>query len=380
MVWMASEPKIAENPTFALRWFLENGTETMPLSGQLATKTMRRICDLQSTEYMNAAVEFLGKLGPEHSALAAAALDGLIQGHKGAKPPTIATGPILSKLNFTPQVTERAQRLGALWGDAAAIERLLARLNDASTSEAEKLRAIQSARELKTDAARDALIKVLNTVNGESLLMETIRALGETGGDDVPEAVLNRWQNLSPAARRTAAEVLVSRNRWAMGLLKSVEQKKVGPADISASAVRSLAQNSDTSIRDRAMKLVGRYRASDGDKLKLIAEKRRVVLGGTPNLLAGREVAAKTCFVCHKLHGEGADVGPDLTGVGRSTLDALLANIIDPNQIIGKGYENVEIETKDARVISGRLVEESDTRVKLVSSGPKEETIARSEI
>jgi putative membrane-bound dehydrogenase-like protein len=380
MVWMASEPKIAENPTFALHWLLENAMESMPLSGQFATKIMRRVCDLQSTEYMNAAVDFLGKLDQERSALALAALDGLIQGNKGARPPTIATGPILSKLNFTPQVTERAQRLGALWGDAAAIERLLARLSDPGTPETEKLRAIQSARELKTDAARDALIKVLNTVDRESLLMETIRALGETGGDDVPEAVLNRWQNLSPAARRTAAEVLVSRNRWAIGLLKGVEQKKVAPADISASAVRSLAQNGDTSIRERAGKLVGRYRASDADKLKLIAEKRKVVLSGTPNLQAGHEVAAKTCFVCHKLYGEGADVGPDLTGVGRSTLDALLANIIDPNQVIGKGYENVEIETKDGRAVSGRLVEESNTRVKLVSSGPKEETVARSEI
>src|SRR6185436_2387234 len=109
-------------------------------------------------------------------------------------------------------------------------------------------------------------------------------------------------------------------------------------------------------------------------------EKRRVVLGGTPNLQAGREVAAKTCFVCHKLHGEGADVGPDLTGVGRSTLDALLANVIDPNQIIGKGYENVEIETKDGRNVSGRVVEETDSRIKIVSAGPKEEVIAKSDI
>ena len=72
------------------------------------------------------------------------------------------------------------------------------------------------------------------------------------------------------------------------------------------------------------------------------------------DLQSGHEIARKTCFVCHKLYGEGADVGPDLTGVGRSTLDALLANVIDPNQVIGKGYENVEVETKDGRSVSGR--------------------------
>ena len=380
LIWMASEPRLAENPAYALRWLLEHGPVTMPLSGQLAAKTMRRICDLRSVDEMNAVVAFLAKLTPEHSDLAAAVLDGLIQGVKGAKPPSVKAGPVLAKLNFNPQVSERAQRLGALWGDAEATEQLLARLNDPSISEADKVRAIQSARQLKTDAARDALIRVLNGTDKEPLLMETVRALGEVGGDDVSDHVVKRWPALSPAARRTAAEVLVSRNRWAAALLKAVEQKKVAPTDISATAVRSFSQSSDTSIRERAAKLIGRYRPTDADKLKLIADKRRIALASAPDLNAGREVARKTCFVCHKLHGEGADVGPDLTGVGRSTLDALLAHIIDPNQVVGKGYENVEIETKDGRTVAGRLVEDTDTRVKLLASGPKEETIARSDI
>jgi putative heme-binding domain-containing protein len=98
------------------------------------------------------------------------------------------------------------------------------------------------------------------------------------------------------------------------------------------------------------------------------------------DLSAGHELAKKTCFVCHKLKGEGGDVGPDLTGVGRSSLDALLANVIDPNLIIGKGYENVVIETKDDRVVSGRVVENTDTRVRLLMAGPKEEVVAKSDI
>jgi len=105
-----------------------------------------------------------------------------------------------------------------------------------------------------------------------------------------------------------------------------------------------------------------------------------ILAGGAPDLAAGREHARKSCLICHKFYGEGAEVGPDLTGVGRSSLDALLANVIDPNQVIGKGYENVEVETRDGRSVSGRLVENTDTRVKLLSPGPKEEVIAKSDI
>ena len=105
-----------------------------------------------------------------------------------------------------------------------------------------------------------------------------------------------------------------------------------------------------------------------------------ILAGGPPDLQAGHELAKKTCLICHKLSGEGAEVGPDLSGVGRSSLDALLVNVIDPNLIVGKGYENVEVETKDGRSLSGRIAEDTNTRIKLLSSGPKEEIIAKSDI
>ena len=90
--------------------------------------------------------------------------------------------------------------------------------------------------------------------------------------------------------------------------------------------------------------------------------------------------AHRACFVCHKLYGEGADVGPDLTGVGRSTLDALLHNIVDPNEVVGNGYGATEVELKDGSSVSGRIVEDTPTRLKLVASGPTEHVIARSDI
>jgi putative heme-binding domain-containing protein len=136
----------------------------------------------------------------------------------------------------------------------------------------------------------------------------------------------------------------------------------------------------DDYVRNRASKVIGRYRESTPDKAKLIAEKKKVVLNGPIDIEKGHQIAQKTCFTCHKLHGEGAEVGPDLTGVGRSTLDALLSNVIDPNQIIGAGYENVEVTTKDDRTIAGRVVENTDSRIKILSMGPKEEVIPKTEV
>ena len=159
-----------------------------------------------------------------------------------------------------------------------------------------------------------------------------------------------------------------------------MEARAIFANELSASVIRSLTQSGDAAVRERAAKDIGRVRAADADKLKIIAAKKQMILSGTGDAVAGHELAKKTCLICHKFYGEGAEVGPDLTGVGRSTLDALLANVIDPNQVIGKGYENVSVDTKDGRSLSGRMIENTDTRVRLLSAGPKEEVVAKSEI
>jgi putative heme-binding domain-containing protein len=214
-----------------------------------------------------------------------------------------------------------------------------------------------------------------------ALAIPAIRALGQVGGDAVPNELLHSWQGFTPDARTAAAEVLVSRGPWAMALLSDLEAKKISSLELPVTAIRSLGESKDEALRRRAEQLIGRIRPANADKQKIIEAKKNLMMSGEPpDLDAGHELARKTCLTCHKLYNEGAEVGPDLTGVGRSSLDALLANVIDPNQVIGKGYENVMIETKDGRNVSGRLVENTDSRVKLLAAGPKEEVVAKADI
>jgi putative heme-binding domain-containing protein len=385
MIWQAAEPLVAEYPGGILTWLTQSGAATMPLSGQLAYKTMRRVCDLQNPAHLDSALEFLGSL-PASDPLLAFALNGLVDGQKGkALKPTKPTEAVLKPLLASPRedVARFARQLGALWGDAGAMQASLALVNDAKAPLDERLKAAQTARQLKNDTARDALLKAITPGNPEPLVLEAIAGLSQLGGQS-SEALFAQWKNFSPAARRAAAETLASRNNWASQLLSEIEQKRILASDIPAAAIRTLTRSEADygMLAKRAIALFGRVRDANADKLKLITAKKEMILGAKnqPDLKAGHEVAKKVCFTCHKLHGEGADIGPDLTGVGRSSLDALLANIIDPNQIIGAGYEMVEVTTKDDRSLSGRMVENTDTRVRLLSAGPKEDVVAKSDI
>jgi len=356
----------------------------LPLSAVLARKAMRRICDTQDSAKLDLAVGFLAKTADQKSALVAAALDGLIEGQRG-KPllPSVDTETLFATLSVSsdPQIKERAQLLGTLWGNPVSIQATLGAINDSKLPVEQRTKAIAAARSLKNQAVGEALLRLIGAKNPEPLVVEAIRALGEVDGDTVADDLLKSWRNFTPAEVAAAADVLVSRRRWAAALLSALENKSVPVLDLPLSAVRSLGESNDPIIHERALQVIGRIRPANADKKMLIAEKRKMILrNGPPDLQAGHEIARKTCLVCHKLQGEGAEVGPDLTGVGRSSLDSLLANVIDPSQVVGKGYENVQVETRDGRSLSGRLVENSDTRIKLLSSGPKEEVVAKTDI
>ena len=384
MIWMAAEPIVAKNPQNLLTWLKQKGASALPASADLSRRTMRRICDSQKPEFLDEALALIDSLAPTDAALVGAALRGLIEGQKEeAFLPRRAIGPFLAHLDTSPdlQVRQDAEQLGALWGDAAETEKTLAEIRDPKATLQERLDSIRSAHRLKNEATRRTLLQLLAVGIPEALALEALNALGEIGGDNrVAAEIVARYKTLGLPARRASIEILSSRPGWTRVFLSAVEDKSISATEVPLPVIRQLAMSKDAGIKERALKAIGRYREPNADKVKLIAIKKIVVLHGPRDIEAGHEIAKRTCFICHKLYGEGADVGPDLTGVGRSTLDALLANVIDPNQVIGKGYENVEVETKDGRNVNGRLVEDTETHIKLLSAGPKEDVVAKSDI
>jgi len=72
------------------------------------------------------------------------------------------------------------------------------------------------------------------------------------------------------------------------------------------------------------------------------------------------EKAEAACLRCHKVKGEGGDVGPDLAEVGKKMgREYVLQSIVDPNAVIAKGYDNVMVTLKDGSVVAGLLNAES---------------------
>ncbi len=382
LLWMAIEPLTVHNPEATTGWFAANAAQYMPLSGKLAYKTMRRFCDARDPQVLEKAVQMVGMLG-SGSELLAPVLSGLIDGQRGkAQLPSKEAQALVSKLISSPdkEISGRAQQLGSLWGDTAALSATLAKLQDGAVPDAERIAAIRSARQNRSDDLRRALLQVVRSGSSDEVRLEAVRALGEAGVEETGQLLLAGWGTMTPAVQRSVAELCTTRWQWRWQLFGAVEKNVVRRGDLPPTVIRTLVSSKEQAEQVKAQQLFGKVNATSTEKLKLIAEKRKIVVEGAVDLKAGQEQARKSCLICHKMHGEGAEVGPDLTGVGRSSLDALLHNVIHPNEIIGQGYENVIVETKDGRTLGGRVVENSDSRVRLLMAGPVEEVIAKAEV
>jgi quinoprotein glucose dehydrogenase len=86
---------------------------------------------------------------------------------------------------------------------------------------------------------------------------------------------------------------------------------------------------------------------------------------GRQIFLEREEVA---CLRCHKVEGNGGEVGPVLDGLAeRQNLDYIMESILYPNNSIAEGYESVLIETKDDNYYAGLIKEENEEKIVLNS-------------
>jgi quinoprotein glucose dehydrogenase len=114
-----------------------------------------------------------------------------------------------------------------------------------------------------------------------------------------------------------------------------------------------------------------------------LAAYREALVGGDAE--RGRRVffykEETSCLRCHKVNGEGGEVGPDLKGIGgQKPREYLLESIVDPNKQIAKGYESVLLELKDGRSVTGVLKAEDDKEIRLMTAEGKLLRVAKEDV
>ena len=113
---------------------------------------------------------------------------------------------------------------------------------------------------------------------------------------------------------------------------------------------------------------------------KEIIEKYQPALSLKGDGERGKLVYRRECMNCHKLAGEGHDVGPSLETVQHRSPQEILIHVLDPSREVSPQFLDYAVRLTDGRVLTGLIADETDAGLTLRRAEKQEEAILRSEI
>ena len=264
-----------------------------------------------------------------------------------------------------PEVQQRARALALLFGSSSALDQFRSTLKDRSAPDGSRRKAMEA---LVTRRDLTSLEPILElSKQSGPLRIDAIRALAGFDDPRIRVSLIAAYPALSTEEKSAALTTMVARPSSIEALITAFDSKAIPLKDLTAPFARMI-QGAHREDFDRWLaKNFGSLNPSDADRRADIERYRKFL--GTDSILSadvknGRAVFQRTCSACHTIFGEGGHIGPELPGNFTDT-DYLLQNIIDPNAVIGRDYQQTFITTKEGNLIAGVVTAEDDRTVTL---------------
>lgn len=227
------------------------------------------------------------------------------------------------------------------------------------------------------DAEREIprLRRLLSPTESSSLQQLSLQVMGQFTSNQVAEALVDEWPQLTPQRRRSAFDTIVSRPAWQEILLTAIESGKISASELDFAKWRSIVPDGSAT-----QQRIERLATSLNPDRERILEEYRVILETKGDVTAGAEVFKKNCSSCHRVGDVGYELGPNLAAMRNRGPDAILTNVLVPNREVNPQYLNYVATTSDGRVISGMLTSETGSSITLRSDNQNAHTLTRAEI
>ncbi|MFV2066808.1 MAG: PVC-type heme-binding CxxCH protein [Pirellulales bacterium] len=204
-----------------------------------------------------------------------------------------------------------------------------------------------------------------------------VNALARLEPPELPALLLDGWAQHGPDIRPRIVNVLLSREAWALTLLRSIEARDVAANELGAVNRSRLILHDSAQVRRLASQLM---RASSPAQLLSTIERFRDKLNAPVDLHRGREVFRKHCAMCHRLENEGTNIGPDLLALTDRDPETLLVAILDPDRAVEPRYVEYSAVTMRGRVLAGIVATETGNSLTLIDAQGTEHKLARADV
>jgi quinoprotein glucose dehydrogenase len=286
------------------------------------------------------------------------------------RPASIALRSELPKiLQTAPDEVRVAAAQTAVLLDISQVNPILFELlKNAKLSPALRLESFKALAALK-DARFTEAVKIASSDENELLRKEALRWQAQLQPTDALSQVAVSLEKGSAAEQQAALTTVASMNSPVAEtiLLAWLDKLIAGqiPKELQLDLVEAATKRSGPAIKAKLAEFESR-RAKDDP----LAAHRETLFGGDAQ--AGKRIfferADAACLRCHKINGEGGEVGPELKGIGsKMTREYLLESILLPNKDIATGYETIVVTSKNGNGFAGRLKYETEKELVLMS-------------
>ena len=120
--------------------------------------------------------------------------------------------------------------------------------------------------------------------------------------------------------------------------------------------------------------------AAKAEELAKMFKKYKVIVSAKGDVENGKKMFSLSCSACHMVKNEGGKLGPDLSGVGTSTDEGLLRNVLTPNAALETSYYRHDLKMKDGSLVSGFMVTEDKKSITIRLIGADDKVVQKSKI
>lgn len=359
-IWWAIESHAGDRAAI-MQWLSssENWQSTMSASSNLVENLMRRYAMLGTQDDLTACAQLL-QLAPDPQQTKRL-VSGFSKAFEGRILPQLPTELVeaLSRVQGRFAVV-----LGIRRGDSAAVADALAKLNDSSVPEEDRLEFIRALGEVQADqrSCVAALQRLLQSLPAERIATACLVALQRYDDEAIGAVIVECFGQMPPPTQETAQSVLASRATWSLQLLHAIERGSIRRENLTQDTIERLRWHRDERLQAALAHQFPRVEESAEQMDQRIELAEKIALAGNGNPLEGQKLfhESATCGKCHRIFDRGGDIGPDLTSYNRSHLRLMLLAIVNPSAEIREGYENMTIMTVDGRVVTGFRIDENE--------------------
>jgi putative membrane-bound dehydrogenase-like protein len=284
------------------------------------------------------------------------------------------------KLGATTLAAFVAKPSDAAWQPATAeISELLNQVDkvmtDNSASLAQRLAVVPLLAQRTWDKAEPSMRALFADGQPPEITTAAVTVLKRFPSDKTAPLLYELLPKLGPAERRDIVAMLSS-GKTLMDFLHRMEKGEVPKSLVGAEQRWGYSHSANKEIKDLADKLFGTVNADRAAVLTSYMDVTKMT--GDPE--KGHLIFQTICIACHKIRGEGVEVGPDITDVRIKPVEALLTDILDPNRIVEPRFNAYQVDTKDGRILAGVVASENSDGVTLKMAGGASEMIPRANI